>query len=126
MFEEQIIKEDILYIKTKAIKQRAKSISDEEGCGIFFNEKAFPTHAERLVSLAHEKAHCDTGEFYRIDTPYRTRARCEYKAWRRTVLDLVPYDLLVEAVVACKTSEGVDIYALAEHLDVTPEFTMLR
>ena len=91
---------------------------------IFFNGKHFETDAERLVALAHENGHCGCGAFYTIHTPFETRGRCEHKAWKRAIFDLVPFDTLMDAFDACRTADGVSEYDLADYLGVTPEFVL--
>lgn len=115
---------DILYVETRAEKIPAQSIKMEGECAIFFDEKAFETDAERAVALAHEKGHCDSGAFYTIHTPFETRGRCEHRAWKHAIVDLVPLDELMDAFEACRTAEGVTTYDLADYLGVTDDFVV--
>lgn len=113
---------DILYIKKRSHQIPAKSFRDEFGCAIFFDESAFETEAERFVALAHEKGHCDSGAFYNIHSVFETYGRCERRAWRQAVFEHLPLEKFMNAIEACKTFEGVNIYDLADFLDVTDEF----
>lgn len=119
---DSIERDDIFYIETNSDRQLAKSQRDGDDCAIFFNECAFETSAERFIALGHEKAHCDSGMFYNVNTPLMTVGYCERRAWYRTMLDQLPFDLLMEAFGACKTMDGVSLYDLADYLDMTPNF----
>lgn len=114
--------EDIMYIERKSDKQPAKSMRMDGDDAIFFDESAFKTEEERFVALAHEKGHCDSGAFYTFHAPLITKGFCERRAWRRAILEQLPFDKLMEAFEACKTVDGVSVYDLAEHLGVTSDF----
>jgi len=113
---------EILYIETTSTKQPAKSMRDAGDYAIFMNERAFKAEDERLEALMHEKGHCDSGAFYSVYTPLITRARCECRAWRRAVLDNLPFEVLEEACEACKTAEGIDICDVSDYLDMPASF----
>lgn len=114
----------VLFERTEDEVLPAVSMRMRDRCAIFFDENAFDSDAERIVALAHEMGHCDSGAFYTLLTPYETKGRCEAKAWKRAVADLLPFDALMDAYDACRTAEGVTAHDLAEHLDVTPEFIL--
>ena len=113
---------DIVYIETDSENQPAKAMRNEDGCAIFFNEQEFKTTATRLIALAHEKGHCDSRAFYSIHTPLITREICERRAWRRAILDQLPFDKLMEAFEACKTADRVTVFDLSEYLDLPEDF----
>lgn len=113
---------DVCYVQTDKARIPVQSIHTKEGCAIFFDEKAFSSDAERTVALAHEKGHCDSGAFYTINTPNETRGRCEKRAWKRAVMELIPFDELIDAFNACRTADGVSVHDLAEHFEVTTDF----
>ncbi|MGL5511611.1 MAG: hypothetical protein ACRDBM_00020 [Sporomusa sp.] len=114
--------DDIIFLDTMSETTPAQSMRIENDSGIFFNETAFDTTAERFVALAHEKGHCDTASFYSVGTPPMTKEWCEGRAWRRTILDQLPYEKLLAAFDKCKSDDGVNLYEVAERLDVTQEF----
>lgn len=120
-----IEQDDILYIEMESGTLPAKAIRINEEEAIIINQEAFTTDAERFVALAHEKGHCDTGAFYTEHAPLITRARCEHRAWRRAIIEHLPFETLREALELCKTAEGVSIYDVAEHLEVPPDFVEL-
>jgi len=113
---------DIKLVYDKSTQIPAVSFSNANGDYIFLNEYSFETNAERFVALAHEKGHCDSGAFYNIHTPLITREICEHRAWRRAILDQLPFDKLMEAFEICKTEDGISIYDLANYLDMPPDF----
>lgn len=117
-----IVCDDIMLIETKSNILPAHSMRMDQDYAIFFNEVAFGISAEKYIALAHEKAHCDTGALYSICTPMMTRGCCEQRAWRRTVVDRLPLDRLIDAFEACKTLEGVTVYSLSEYLDMPEAF----
>ena len=104
--------------------KNAHTICIEKEYAIFFGEQAYATNAERYVVLAHENSHVKTGMVYSDITPLVTREYCEHKAWNRTVMDILPFDELENAFYACKTSNGVSVYDLAEYLDMTVDFIL--
>ena len=76
------------------------------------------TTAEERVHLAHEIGHCETHSFYNAYSPLEIREKQEARADRWAVLRLVPVCELTEAL-----THGInEIWALAEHFDVTEEF----
>lgn len=115
---------DILYIETASELQPAK-VMRQDGCyAIFFDETRFASDPDRFVALAHEKGHCEAGAVYTLLSPMETRGRCEAAAWRRAVLNELPFDRLMQAFESCKTADGVALHDLADALDVTPEFIL--
>jgi len=113
---------DIFCLTTESTEIPAQSMHIDKDYAIFFNEAAFETEADRFEALSHEKGHCDTGAFYKLCTPLLTKGYCERRAWRRTILDNLPFDELMEAFDACRTYEGVTICDLADYLDLSPNF----
>jgi len=98
---------DIEYYETDSDRIPALSMRIDGKYGIFFNESHYETTAERLVALAHEKAHCDTGEMYSVFAPRITRELCEAKAWKRTIHDLIPLDNeFIELFRKCIYADG--------------------
>jgi len=121
----EVHESDVMYVETESEKIPAQAFRIEDDFCIFFNESAFETDAERLVALDHEKSHCDTGTLYSADAPRVTKMRCEAKAWKRTIENLLPFnDEFVEAFNSCKFIDGFDIYEFAEKLDVTPNLAI--
>jgi len=118
-----ISESDILYMSSGSETIPAQSVRVDDDYGIIFNESAFETAAERRVALAHEKAHCDTGALYCVSAPLITKAQCENRAWKRTIHDVIPFDdLFKREFERCIYADGLDIYELADRLDVTVEF----
>jgi hypothetical protein len=118
-----VCESDIFYIENGSGLTPAHSVCVGGKYGIFFNRGAFGTDAERRVALAHEKAHCDTGSLYSVYAPMITRAQCENRAWKRTILDVMPFgDEFIKEFERCVYADGLDIYEFAEKLGITPEF----
>jgi len=118
-----IFKSDIAYMASESERIPAQAVRVGDDYGIFFNESAFETSAERRVALAHEKAHCDAGALYCVSAPLITKAQCENRAWKRTICDVIPFDdSFKREFERCIYADGLDIYELADKLDVTVEF----
>lgn len=70
------------------------------------------------MHLAHEIGHCETLAFYNAYSPLEIREKHEARADRWAVSKLVPVGELTEAL-----KHGInEIWALAEHFDVTEDF----
>ena len=120
-FEEllsEIEESEIFYIDSDSQKNPAKTIKFDDDYAIVINASAFPTQAERLVALAHEKGHCDTGAVYSNATPLITRGMCELRANKKATYRLIPLDELIEACL----SPWNDVWDLAERFEVTEDF----
>jgi hypothetical protein len=119
-----VYESEMLYMKTDSERIPAQAVRVGDDYGIFFNEAAFNTTAERRIALAHEKAHCDTGALYCVTAPLFNKARYENRAWKRTIHDVTPFDYeFKREFERCIYADGLDIYELADRLDVTVEFT---
>ena len=120
-FEEllsEIEESEIFYIDSTSQKNPAKTIKLDDDYAIIINAAAFTTQAERLVALAHEKGHCDTGAVYNSATPLITRGMCELRANKKATYNLIPLD---ELIAACRNPWN-DVWDLAEHFEVTEDF----
>ena len=117
-----VVNSDISYLKTAYKPLPAQSVRVKGSSAIVFNEEAFETDAEKYVALAHEKAHCDGNIFYTTNSPLLTRGYCERHAWRRTILDVLPFDRLMTAVETCKGADGLTLHDLSECLDLPCDF----
>ena len=86
--------------------------------GVFINESAFHTDAERRLAFAHEVGHCETGGFYTELTPADERNRIEYRATKWTVMQLVSFETYKMTIL-----EGCLTYwEQAEKWDIPLEF----
>ena len=74
--------------------------------------------AEERTRTAHELGHCIRFAFYRRDDPRYIKKRCENKADKWAIKNLVPKDELEEAVASGYTEP----WQLAEYFAVTDEF----
>lgn len=97
---------------------QASTIEINANYGIFMDFHNISTGAEELVAVAHEGGHVFTGATHKVSSPYDLIAKHEYKADKWAVQRLISADELDAAV-----AEGyTDIYALAEHFNVTVPF----
>ena len=74
--------------------------------------------ARESVCLAHEMGHCLTGSFYTVDSSLQQRQRCEERADRWAMGQLVPLEELKAALKSGMTRP----HELAEHFGVPEEF----
>lgn len=78
----------------------------------------YATRTEYKCDLAHAIGHCETGAFYNVYSPYDLKEKCERKANIRAAQILMPLPEVREVLQRGMT----DLWALAEHFDVTPDF----
>lgn len=81
----------------------------------------YDSEREYKCDLAHEIAHCETGSFYNIYSPFDLKAKCEHKANRRAAEMLMPLPEVLQALRAGYCSP----WALAEYFDVTEDFARM-
>ncbi|MBQ8016170.1 MAG: ImmA/IrrE family metallo-endopeptidase [Clostridia bacterium] len=93
-------------------------LSGGGSCYIGLDPFRIETTAQERVHLAHELGHCETGAFYSLHSAAETRGRCENRADRWAIKALVPFCELLSAFQSGIT----DLWALAEHFDVTEDF----
>ena len=78
--------------------------------------------------MAEEHAHYETGALYVVDATYNmptariNRIIAEAQAQRHAIEKHIPFDELKLAFGNFVYADGLDIYQLAEHFEVTPGF----
>ena len=96
---------------------------------IILDRPAIENSAEELTLLAEEHAHYETGALYTIGADFNfPQARfnaiaAEGKAGRHAINKHVPIEEMTVEFEKCVYADGLDIYELADRLDVTPELT---
>ena len=83
-------------------------------CAIAMDPWKLTGTADETEKLAHELGHCITGGFYGRYTPLDERGRCEIRAERWAIRQVIPYEALCEAVRQGITEPSL----LAEHFEV--------
>lgn len=96
----------------------AASVRFSDTVGIFIDYNKIDTLAEEKMLLSHEIGHCKTGAMYSPDTAFETKERCEYRADKWAVYNLLPFRKLKTAVKKGYT----EVWQLAEYFDVTEDF----
>ncbi len=81
-------------------------------------DRHFETSAEARVHLGHELGHCVNAEFYNVYAPLDVRQKHENRADRWAMRQLVPPELLNDALHSGVT----ETWDLAEYFDVTEAF----
>ena len=100
------------------VYEQAATIELDGKYGIFMDFDNIATQAEELVLVAHEGGHVFTGATHSVSSPFDLIAKHEYKADKWAVQQLISADQLDAAVADGCT----DLYALAEHFNVTEAF----
>lgn len=86
--------------------------------GIFLDLKKIRTLGEEIVCLAHEISHAQTGTTHSVYSPLQLVSKNEYKAKKRSVHKLIPFQELQEAF-----DHGIiEKWELAERFEVTEDF----
>ena len=91
--------EGVLVDQSYSTKEPATAIHIGEDMGVFINENAFETDVERRFAFIHEIAHCETRSFFYKRTSKAEGSRIEFKADKRTVARLVPYDVYSNTIM---------------------------
>ncbi len=101
------------------LKQNAAiAIQYNDGDYIVLDRRRTRPLRQRKVALAHEIGHHLTGSLYFANSPFETRERCENRANRWAIRELLPLDELRAAA-----RQGItEPWELAEHFEVTEDF----
>ena len=83
---------------------------------IFFDESKFDNSSEMHVALAHEYHHFKTHTLYNFLTDDTTKRKCEYRANKSMIQDIIPIKEFRKALLL-----GLERYELAEEFDVTED-----
>ena len=100
--------------------KRAESLSVPlyDGFAIAIDPTRVASRAEEKDKLGHEVGHCMTGSFYSRHAPLDERGRCEERANRWEINNVLPFDDLREAVRSGLTA----LNELAEHFCMPETF----
>lgn len=113
--EESGITVDCFDLKSR----EALSLMDPDGdCYIAIDPFKLESTRDERLKLAHEMGHCQTGSFYNRWASCDVWQRHENRANKWAIERLIPKAELDEAVADGYT----DLYALADHFDVTVDF----
>jgi len=96
---------------------KAMILKFQDICAIALDHRKIKTKAEEKVCLAHELGHYNTGTFYNTKSSPTNITKCEAKANKWAICELVPLDELIKASKSCK-----NYYELAEYFEVTESF----
>lgn len=93
-------------------------MTDDGDCYVGIDERAVHSENEKLVRIAHELGHCETGSFYTRRCEFDLIEKHEYRADKWAVQRLIPYDELIRI---CQ--KGInEIWEIAEYFGVTEDF----
>lgn len=77
-------------------KKKSMIVSYQDDNTILIDYSKVKDSKEEKIIIAEEKAHCETGAFYLLHSPYELIDRMEYKARKRAYNELIPYNTLKE------------------------------
>lgn len=93
-------------------------IEQDRQYGIFLDLKHIKTLSGEIVCLAHEISHAQTGTTHSVYSPLQLVSKNEYKADKRAVHKLIPFQELQAAF-----DQGIiEKWELAEYFEVTEDF----
>lgn len=96
---------------------KAAVVEIDGRCGIFYNEEITDPD-EKFMILSHEYGHCKSGATHHINSPYELISKHEYIADKTSVLELLPFEKIEEAI-----SKGCNMaWQIAEYLDIPYQF----
>lgn len=94
------------------------SVQDDAGDFVLMDYSLIVSGAKERVHLAHELGHCETGSFYNCHSALDIRQKHENRADKWAIEQLVPKDMLDQAV-----AEGyINLWELADYFDVSEDF----
>ena len=96
-------------------------IQNQTSADILLDFKCIRSTIEEKECLAHEVGHFSTGAYYKPNTNFETKERCEYRANRWAVMNCIPFNELINAL-----HNGITkVWELAEYFNVTEDFIRL-
>ena len=99
----------------------AVTLEYKKNYGIFLNYKNFKNSLQEFKVLAHEYGHCKTGATHKVNSPYQLIEQHEYRANRAAVHEFLPFEKLIN----CMKSGNVEVWQIAETLDMPDDFIEL-
>jgi len=99
--------------------QHALSIAyeDDGEYSIGMDMRRLDTIAKRTVALAHELGHIESCSLYTAIAPFDTVGRCEHRAWKWVITEMLPANRLFTAI----RKAGGQLWEVAEDFEVTQE-----
>jgi hypothetical protein len=97
-------------------KREAVSLMDisDGKCYIAIDPSKLSSEIDEMMKLAHELGHCETGSFYNIYAICDVRRKCENRADKWAVKNIISVEELDEAIANGYT----EIWSLAEYFGV--------
>ena len=108
------IKTDIEDLKGIYLK-----INNQDFIGIDYSK--INSYSEERCVLAHEIAHYETGTIYTHNINNTELSRNEYRADKRAIHNLLPYNTLKSFIDHCRPNYA---YEIAEAFDITESFVI--
>lgn len=98
------------------MESNAKGIALPDGSIAIDTDKIENDIEEKEVAY-HECAHIKTGSFYNLNSPFDIKEKQEKRAWKETIITLVPLDEFTEAI----NSGITECWELAELFEVSED-----
>lgn len=107
----------INYDLTK-LRQKGMVLKINNETLILLDEKNIETTAEEKTIIAHEVGHAETNALYHLSSNLQEINKCEYKAIKWAVKELIPFAEYFKAL----KSGIAEVWQLAEYFNVTEDF----
>lgn len=111
---------DVFLINCDMVRSQSKAATMKmsEDYAVLVDYRRIETLAEELCTVAHEYGHVVTGAMHSIYSPLDLISRHEYRADKKSVFRLIPWDELKVAF----NNGFTEIWELAEYFGVTEDF----
>lgn len=109
---------EIINYDLTALKQKGMIVKLGHITSLLVDEKEIETTAEKKTIIAHEVGHAETNALHRLNSNPQEIKKCEYKATKWAVEELVPISEYLKAL----KNGLVEVWQLAEYFDVTEDF----
>lgn len=109
---------DVINYDLTKLRQKGMVLKIDNETLILIDEKNIETTAERKTIIAHEVGHAETNALYNFTSSKKEVNKCEYKAVKWAVKELIPFAEYFKAL----KSGIIEVWQLAEYFNVTEDF----
>ncbi len=117
----KIVENKILLFHSKIPGSTAATLQMGGRYSIFADFNQFHTLYDEFLAIAHEYGHCMSGATHKVASKLDVIIRHEYRADRKSVTELLPYEELKRAIeYGCR-----EAWEISEYLDFPEAFVKL-
>ena len=114
----KISENNISLFDYKIPNSEGATIEVDGSYGIFADFNKIKTRHDEFRCVAHEYGHCVSGATHKLMSKFDLIEKHEHLANRRAILDLLPEEMILEAV----NSGCEEVWQIAEYLDMPQDF----